>query len=88
MSGNVANEISELSRRYLDRFDELSIVIEDPETGYHVRSEMLEYAPVIVTKCRADGLTAEHIAPIVENPACIVTKMNNKMTVDRLPNDD
>ena len=52
-----------------------------------MRKDAIEGCPVIVIKMRAEGLTPEMIAPLVENPAHIVDKMNNKMTVDRLEND-
>ena len=54
------------------------------ERGYQVRKDAINGCPVVVIKCRAEGLTPEMAAPLIENPASIVTKMNNKMTVDRL----
>ena len=52
-----------------------------------MRKDAIEGCPVIVIKMRAEGLTREMIAPLVENPAHIVDKMNNKMAVDHLEND-
>ena len=52
-----------------------------------MRKDALEGCPVIVVKMRAEGLTPEMIAPLIENPASIVDKMNNKMTSDRLEDD-
>ena len=52
-----------------------------------MRKDVLEGCPVIVIKMRAEGLTPEMIASLIENPASIVDKMNNKMTSDRLEDD-
>ena len=85
---SIEAEINEMGRGFLERFDELAIVLDEPEQGYQVKKDSIQGCPVIVTKCRAEGLTAEMLAPLIENPASIVLKMNNKMTIDRLADDD
>ena len=48
-----------MAKGYLMRFDELAVVLDEPEQGYQVRKDSIQSCPVIVTKCRAVGLTAE-----------------------------
>ena len=84
---NIEAEINSMGMDLLERFDERTEVLDEPEKGYQVRKDQIDGCPVIAIKCRADGLTPEMVAPLIENPASVVTKMNNRMTVNRLQDD-
>ena len=58
----------------------------DPD--YLVRSDWIDGTPVVITKARFPGLTKEHLAPHLDDPNWIVSKLNNKMTVERLEDDE
>ena len=50
---------------------------EDEEKGYYVRNDTLDSIPVIVTKCRGDGLTKEMIEKMAANPIEVAQKVNS-----------
>ena len=69
-----------MGRSFLARFDQQNVVIEDAENNYFVRQDNLEGCPVIVTKYQAEQLTEEKVIEWANDPAAIVSKMNNRMT--------
>ena len=84
----IKNQIKDSARGFLDRWDNLEIVTEDQDNGYFVRSEMLNGVPVIVTKCRAYGLTKEMVDLMAMETQTVVEKMNDKMTLTKLDDDE
>ena len=85
---NIKNQIKDQAMGFLNRWDDLSVVTDDPESGYFVRKDTLNGVPVIVTKCRGDGLTAEMVEQMSTNTQSVVEKMNEKMTLTKLSDDD
>lgn len=81
----IEQSIKKIGLDFLARWDELTVVTDEPD--YQVRSDWIESSPVMVTKCRAEGLTAAQLAPMVKDPSSVVAHMNNRMTIDKLPDD-
>ena len=81
----IEQSIKKIGLDWLDRWDELTVVMDEPE--YQVRSDWIASSPVMVTKCKAEGLTAAQLAPMVKDPTSVITHINNKMTIDKLPDD-
>ena len=53
-----------MAKGYLDRFDDLTVVL-DEDRDYQVRKDSIDGCPVVVIKCRAEGLTPEMAAPLI-----------------------
>ena len=53
----IRQETEARARSYFDRWDELYELVSEPE--YQVKQDVIDSAPVIVTKMRAEGLTKE-----------------------------
>ena len=82
---SIANEIEGLGRTFIDVFDTLELHLE--EEDYVVRQDMIDSAPVIVTKCKAPGLTAEHVQRLCDDPTGVAAAMNDKMTCTYVADD-
>ena len=59
--------------------------LEEPD--YIVKQDAIDSIPVIVTKCKAAGLTPEQLEQLVAEPATVSAVMNDKMTVTHVGED-
>jgi hypothetical protein len=64
----VKQELYDLVDEYMAKWDELEVVIDQPENDYFARQTWVGDGPLTIIKYKAKGLQREHLLKYMEDP--------------------
>ena len=83
---HVKKALLKYGQELFSEWDSYETIIDQPEIGYVARQTHDEWGRIILlVKYRAKGFAEEHMNKFLDDPMKMFTEMNNKLTIDNLP---